>query len=707
MQSLTQKVVNTFIKGLITEAGELTFPENASIDELNCDLRRDGSRRRRLGAELEDSFVLSSFTMSDSSTVVTDKWENVGGQSGLEFLVIQVGASLKFYAKATLPYSSSEDSATINLTTYEVAGGVGAANAQCQFTSINGALIVVSPAINTIYIQRDNTTGILTVNQITLYTRDFDWLGDKRSYTTSSATASIQRQYDTFNGGWSTTLKTTYGSWPPLTHPWYSGKDSSGNFSASEFNKIYSGTSLLGNGRFILNFFSKDRSTASGVVGLPTEIETSRFKSVASYAGRVFYAGLESARNSGVILFSRTIETLSELGDCYQQNDPTSEEISDLLDTDGGVIRIPNAVNIKKLYSRGPDLFVFAENGVWKISGVDNIFRATDYSISFISSIGIQSASSFIEAEGLPFWWSLTGIHTLSVDQSAGIEQEQNLSITTIQSFLDKISSSAKTKVTGIYDKVNKKLYWAYPNNNETKTTKYSNLIVLDITLQAFYPWKVSNGYDIVGFVYYSGFGSEALALDVVQGLDDVYQGTDDIISTQLSDFTTGDPAIVLVTRDLSTNKLTMAGFTNSSFYDWTDVDYSSYAIAGHEFFGDLMLDKTSPYIEVYMRSTETGWVGSEAIGYDLVRPSGILVSPYWDFSKTPSTAPQQGYRLSRMPVVDSSDLTSVDIPETVVHTRLKLRGKGKTVRFRFDSEAGKDFVLLGYGLIGGKNGRI
>lgn len=707
MQSLTQKVVNTFIKGLITEAGELTFPENASIDELNCDLRRDGSRRRRLGAELEDSFVLSSFTMTDSSVVVTDKWENVGGQSGLEFLVIQVGASLKFYSKGTLPYSGSEDAATVNLSTYEVVGGVGAANARCQFTSINGTLIVASPAINTIYVQRDNTTGALTVNQVTFYTRDFDWLGDKRTYTTSSATASIQRQYDTFNGGWSLALKTTYGSWPPLTHPWYSGKDSSGNFSASEFNKIYSGTSLLGNGRYILNFFNKDRSTASGIAGLPTEIETSRFKSVASYAGRIFYAGLESAKNSGVILFSRTIETLSELGDCYQQNDPTSEEISDLLDTDGGVIRIPNAVNIKKLYSRGPDLFVFAENGVWKISGVDNIFRATDYAISYISPIGIQNASSFIEAEGLPFWWSLTGIHTLSVDQSMGIEQEQNLSITTIQSFLDKVSSSAKAKVTGVYDRVNKKVYWAYPNNNETKETKYSNLIVLDITLQAFYPWKVSDGSDIVGFAFYSGFGSEALALDVVQGLDDVYQGTDDIISTQLSDFTTGDPAIVLVARDLSTNKLTMAGFTNSSFYDWGSVDYSSYAIAGHEFFGDLMLDKTSPYIEVYMRSTETGWVGSEAVGYDLVRPSGILVSPYWDFSKTPSTAPQQGYRLNRMPVVDSSDLTSVDIPETVVHTRLKLRGKGKTVRFRFDSEAGKDFVLLGYGLIGGKNGRI
>ena len=57
-QSLTQRVVNTFVKGLITEAGELTFPPDASVDELNCDLRRDGSRRRRKGAAKETNNVL-------------------------------------------------------------------------------------------------------------------------------------------------------------------------------------------------------------------------------------------------------------------------------------------------------------------------------------------------------------------------------------------------------------------------------------------------------------------------------------------------------------------------------------------------------------------------------------------------------------------------------------------------------------------------
>lgn len=467
-QSLTQKVVNTFVKGLITEAGELTFPENASVDELNCDLRRDGSRRRRLAAKVEDSRVLSSFTVSTSTRFHTGKWENVRGQSGLEFLVLQVGSTLRFYNKAELPYSSHEITQTVNLATYEVAGGVGAANANCQFASINGALVVSSPAINTIYIQRNNSTGALTTTQISFRIRDFEWIGDKSTYTTEIATgsASTARKYDTANAGWSGTkgsaALTTYGAYPPLTLPWYAGKDSSGNFSKTEWQNIFSGTSLIGNGTYILNFFNKDRSAASGIAGITADVETSRFKAVESFAGRIFYAGLESAKNSGVILFSRQIESLSELGECFQVNDPTSEDISDLLDTDGGVVRIPDAVNIKYLYAFGANLFIFADNGVWSINGVDNVFRATEYSLRRVSYTGMLTAESFAEAEGVPFWWSKTGIHTLQFDEVSGNPTEQNISLPTIQTFWDDIGSNSRSLVQATYDRLNKKIYWAY-----------------------------------------------------------------------------------------------------------------------------------------------------------------------------------------------------------------------------------------------------
>ena len=50
-----------------------------------------------------------------------------------------------------------------------------------------------------------------------------------------------------------------------------------------------------------------------------------------------------------------------------------------LLDTDGGVIRIPDAVKIQRLYAYQNSLFVFAENGAWQIAGVDGVFRAKQF----------------------------------------------------------------------------------------------------------------------------------------------------------------------------------------------------------------------------------------------------------------------------------------------------------------------------------------
>ena len=716
-QSLTQKVVNTFVKGLITEAGELTFPENASVDELNCDLRRDGSRRRRLAAKVEDSRVLSSFTVSTATRFHTGKWENVGGQSGLEFLVIQVGSTLRFYNKSNLPYSSHEIAETVDLSTYEVAGGVGAANANCQFASINGALVISSPAINTIYIQRDNTTGTLTTTQITFRIRDFEWLGDKSTYTTEIATgsASTERKYDTANAGWSGTKGSaalaTYGAYPPLTLPWYAGKDSSGNFSKTEWQNIFSGTSLIGNGTYILDFFNKDRSAASGIAGITADIESSRFKAVESFAGRIFYAGLESAKNSGVILFSRQIETLSELGECFQVNDPTSEDISDLLDTDGGVVRIPDAVNIKYLYSFGANLFIFADNGVWSINGVDNVFRATEYSLRRVSYTGMLTAESFAEAEGVPFWWSKTGIHTLQFDEVSGNPTEQNISLPTIQTFWDNIGSNSRSLVQATYDRLNKKIYWAYPNATETNANKLNNFLILDIPLGAFYPWKVSDEASstdyIMGLAVYSGYGSDELVLDVVlPNGDDVIQDADDVVSTQFSDFATGDPSIVLLIRDGATGKLTMGTFSGDDFLEWGTTNYTSFAEAGYDFMGDLMLQKNAPYIIVYSRVTEEGWTATES-GYEPIRPSSIFVSAYWDFSTTPSSAAQQAYRYKTTPIVDPGDLSNFGYPDTVITTRLKVRGRGRSMRMRFESEQGKDFVLLGYGVLGGRNNRF
>jgi hypothetical protein len=712
-QSLSQKTTNTFIKGLITEAGELTFPEGASVDELNCDLRRDGSRRRRLGVAIETSPSYSSFTLSDTELVTAGTWQNVGGLADLEFLVLQKGATLYFYNKSTAPYSEQLYSDSISLATHEISSG-SASLYKCQFASINGTLVVSSEGINTIVVSFDNSANPkFTASAISFKIRDFEWQGDVTGYDTA-ATTTASRTYDTKNAGWvgtkgaaalSTWSAANSSDYPPLTHPWYAGKNSTNDFSASEWDKVFAGSTLTANGHYIIDFFNRVRS------GLTTEVINTRFKSVASFSGRVFYAGIAASEHTGTVLFSKVVDSNDDLGRCYQQNDPTAEYFSDLLATDGGYISIPDAINIQRLYAYQSSLFVFAENGVWAITGVDGVFSASSYGINRVSNIGILNPESFIEAEGIPFWWSRFGIHTLQTDSVSGQGKEQNLTISTIQTFWDNITTEQKSKVTSIYDSISKKIYWAYPNANETVQSKLNNFLILDLALQAFIPWKVSDQTSstdsVVGLAFYSGFGAD-FNVDVragTDGVNDVLAGSDDVVATSTSGFTTGDPALVLVIRKGSDSKITMGSFSSTTFLDWGSTNYTSFAETGYDFVGDLVTKKNAPYIAIYTRLTEEGFTYTGS-AYESIRPSSLLISAAWDFNDTFS-ATQQAYRLKYPVVVNPDDLTSFPYPEDVITTRLKIRGHGRSVRLKYSSEQGKDFILLGWGIVQGRNTRF
>jgi hypothetical protein len=746
-QQKTQTVVNTFTKGLITEAGEMTFPPDASVDELNCDLRRDGTRRRREGANIEDGRRGSYFSFSEDEIISTGYWYNVGGNSDKEYTVIQVGHYLRFYEKKEAPFSTHQKTTVfVNLADYEHTGSTGSGGERCSFSSINGLLIVASPAIDTIYV-RENPDETITVGRIKFRVRDFQWQSDSAQLVNAVHEDDVtpERIYDTYNAGWvgpkgkealeafirqdttteffdvdgtaGTTELSGRGYYPPLTLPWFSGKKADGTFSVPEWELVATGTSLLGNGHFILDFFEKDRFSVSRVAGLTVERETSRFSTVCSAFSRVFYAGLNSEKNSGVVLFSKTVEAFSTisnpdlggLGDCLQINDPTSETLSDLLDSDGGVIRIPDAIRIRQLHFFNNAVYVFADNGVWQIRGVDDVFKATAFAVVKISSVGLVNRDSLVSADGVPFWWSDFGIHTLQFDANSLNVVEQNLSITTIQSFFDSIPIMSRATCQSVYDSVNKVIYWMYQDNIPSAPNKYNNFLVLNLPLQAFYPWRLADDderYYAVGAAFYDGylFGSDTSQVVDGSGNDVVTATGDNVIVDSAVTMTTGDPTLVLLLRDVRNNQLTMGGFNDETFKDWGSADYSSYAEAGVTFLGDAMARKTTPYFDIYLRRTETGWSGNETTGYDPVRPSSLLVKAFWDFKTTPSSAAQQAYRMKDVPVVDQFNLSEFGATETVLRTRLKIRGSGRAVKFRFESETGKDFVLIGYGYLSGNN---
>src|SRR5690625_3270533 len=87
---------NTFVKGFVTEASPLTFPEDASLDEENFKLNHDGSRSRRLGLDLEDNFTPYSLS-SGEDTLSAYRWIGAGGSSTTNVVCVQAGSRIDFF----------------------------------------------------------------------------------------------------------------------------------------------------------------------------------------------------------------------------------------------------------------------------------------------------------------------------------------------------------------------------------------------------------------------------------------------------------------------------------------------------------------------------------------------------------------------------------------------------------------------------------
>ena len=565
-QKYSQKVVNTFVKGLVTEASEMTFPENASSDELNCDLLKNGARRRRKGIEYEDNYQESTFTVEEGDFVHSFTWSNVSGLSGTEFLVVQVNNTVYFYDKSYATLSAGQKSFSISLTTYSAANSFNPAEEPIQGASVNGQLIITSAAINPIRVKYTSSTNSIEVNAITVNIRDFDQqytditnsgvnknnydlepaIGDLGNSTTSADF--IQYQYDLYNMGWYSTntgrlvngvkqsaweywdsQETTY---PPRNKPWWLAKNASMNMDTDGLQKVYAGNTLAPVGHYILNFFSKDRQDVSNITSayLPTEIETARFRTTAAYAGRVWFAGLDSSKNGGKVFFSRVIQSDADYDRYHQMSDPTEEDSAGVVDSDGGYLLIPDASNIRKLFTMGSALLVFAQNGIWIIGGVDQIFKASEFYIRKLSPFGISTARSLVDAMGTPIFWDVSGIYAVTTDGNVAGAQEAVKQISQpIKSFFEGISNDKKEQVVSIFDRLNKRVYWMYPDNDETVAHKFNKILVLDLELEAFFPWTISdkasagvNTPYIMGGVFLSGFGSADTPFNTLSGSDTV-----------------------------------------------------------------------------------------------------------------------------------------------------------------------------------------
>lgn len=728
---------NNFVRGLITEATPLTFPENALLEESNFVLNRDGSLQRRFGMDYETNYSLINTTKNasdfESLAITSFKWENVGDDPTISVGVIQVGNRLHLL-------DLTENNPSANLIT-TLALSTSTANHPMQFAVIKGVLLIASVKNTTgvWYVERDSS-GTYILGNTSLLVRDIWGVDDGLDVDERPTTLSDEHKYNLLNQGWTETnynaVFSSGGEYPSNSDVMQYGKDSSDNFTAAQLDKQFFGNSPAVKGKNIISAYTRGTSRINATLGspvLPADQETNRAITLAAYAGRMFYSGVQSditsgddnsPNYSGTIFFTQVVKNVNDLGKCYQEADPTSEHISDLLATDGGTINIPEASNIYRLINRETSLVVMAENGVWEITGPDGVFRADDFSVSKITSTGVMSKDSVVNVEENIMYWSDAGIYVLSPNPTTGRLVASNLTETTIQTLYISIPSVGRLYAKGNYDRSSRKVSWLYNDTESydgtTQTSRYNKELIFDIVLQAFYTHEIndlaSNSPYVAGYMPVTDFITVVKQDNVVvNGVPVVVNGEQVVVSGDVR--STGDSTTKYITIVPDTTyDFTLSNYGNTSYLDWESadsigVDASAYILTGYELFADSQRRKYIPYLTAHFRRTEVGFTDIDGDGsLTPVNPSSCLIQAQWDFANSANSGKWgqqfQAYRLTR-PYMPSDVLDTFDYGYVMISTKIRIRGSGQALSLRFDTEAGNDLHIYGWAFLAEGNENV
>lgn len=224
----TNKLYRTFTKGLITEASYLTYPEDASIDELNTVISRKGNRTRRVGIDYEPGYVLEDLELTEDTLVNEYVWNSVNNDATYNFVVIQAGSMIHFYRLDNPVVSANKLPFTIDLTTYAITG-VNPESIGTEFASFSsgaGFLFIAHRLTAPLSIVYDKKSEDLAVIPVIIRVRDLEGVDDGLENDAEPTDLSPEHHYNLLNQGWIGTGATVSGSGAP---PLYVGPPDSAN----------------------------------------------------------------------------------------------------------------------------------------------------------------------------------------------------------------------------------------------------------------------------------------------------------------------------------------------------------------------------------------------------------------------------------------------------------------------------------------------
>lgn len=749
--------LNNLSKGIITEASPVNFPIGATRDEQNFELNKDGTRDRRLGMDYESGFQLRLFGVGPSVAYNAYRWKSPGGFADKEFLVSQVGSQIYFY-------DNTQEAISPNLI---IGYDIGTADPTVRFsiTSIGKYLVVATGNKELTGFSYENDL----ISKFTYRLKIRDLFGVDSYYTVDGVSEDITSDeridyrpptvtpthaYNLRNQSWGV-ARSTGGSnrSDPITlynaentafFPSNSDVVWTGMYNKTSADEVFSGwrcirssdgkipaakgyfiIDALDRGNSRLEEYTKNQTTHTfsmyGLNGgdLPTDSTPTGASEVTEFAGRVFYTGFtgtvidgdnKSPDMSTYVIFSRLIRNKSDLGRCYQEGDPTGRGTTDVVDTDGGFIRISGAKNIRNLIALKDAIIVVAENGTWAIKGGSEYgFSATNYKVDKICNFGSIAKFSAVSDGATAFYWSENGISAVAKNQY-GEFQWESLTKDTIKRLYESFTVADYSRVTGVYDVYENRIRWLFTEQEYFSDGNVTKELVLDLTLGAFYVFKINTpqgGPEVVAPFNTPSYKVSSLDDSVVVDTDVVYSDTDPVL-VATANRTEGLRSVkyMTVVPNGGHVDITFSSYNNPRFRDWetfngVGVDAEAFMLLGAIVADDTSVHKQVPYLITHFKRTEDGF---EVVGDDLVptKQSSCLIRSQWDWANSINSnkwSPLfQAYRYRRVYIPDNVN-DSYDIGFELITTRNKVRGRGRAFSFYAVTEPYKDCRMVGWAI--------
>ncbi len=471
------------------------------------------------------------------------------------------------------------------------------------------------------------------------------------------------------NYGFITSWQAAIGNYPSNADVWWYFKNSAGAYDPNgTYLNVTLNSGFAPKGHYILKAFNQQRTLISTVPGLTDVQTTIRPRTGCWFQGRVWYTGVDDSQTatdtSGYytwtenIYFSQTVVDTTQFGMCYQNNDPTSDRLFDLLPTDGGIITIQGCGSIYKLFPIQNGLLVFAANGIWFVTGSQGIgFAANDYTVTKISQIQSISSTSFVNVQGLPMFWNEEGIYTVTPAKEGGLTVTP-MCLDTILSWYAEIPLQSKKYVRGDYNPIDYVVQWTYRDTNETDLTdryEFNRILNYNTYNKAFYPFTIDGPPNIHGVSYVVGPGGS----------------------------NTPPPQFKYITSYILENQyaFTFSDERDERYVDWytsdnQGLDYESYFVTGYKIRGQGIKKFQPQYIQMYSRTNDA--------------PSSYVIQSIWDYSNNRNSGRWSSQQLAVNKYLNFD----------VVHKRHKLRGSGFSVQFKITSVSGSPFDIIGWAVV-------